>query len=327
MSSIVTRFARSRQSDHPARSANEPVFQSGEFGLVAFFEQAHHDQDAEIATPGTLVHARTGINVDFPVLGPAAKLAAARLPAAGRTLGNAGCRPRGAVQPGGRDRRRARGGGLPGLPSGHVQPGSRGPAPFSHASHARGRAARGHLSLALVAGPSGANRGRADLGRPGLHLGAGGRGAWDRRHDPGVPSRGRHDPGAGPPDQVGGLDHHDRNGRIGRPGGTDRPDRLGLRLLPGPGAEAAAQRAANPDAGRRGGGCGRHLPGTAGRGPVRRGGALLHHRVRVGRAAPLPGQLDRGLFDVRPVHHPQADLPPARPDLSGAAQTCPCTWD
>ena len=76
-------------------------------------------------------------------------------------------------------------------------------------------------------------------------------------------------------------------------------------------AEAAAQRAEDPDAGRCGGGRRRHLPGAAGRGPVRRRSPLLDHRVRVGRLAPLPGQLDRGLLDVRPVHHAEADLQPA----------------
>ena len=62
------------------------------------------------------------------------------------------------------------------------------------------------------------------------------------------------------------------------------------------------------------------LPGAAGRRPVRRRGPLLLHGLRVGGPAALPGQLDRRLFDVRPVHHPQADLQPARSDLPGTAR-------
>ena len=254
---------------------------------------------------------------------PVSVAAEARLSVAGGTLGDSRCRPRDHLQPGGRDHCRAGGRGVPGLPPGNVQRGARGSAPFPHAPHARGRTARRHLSLALVAGPARSHGGRVDLGHPGFHLGAGGRGTWDRCHDPGVSSGRRHDPGAGPVHQVGGLDHHDRHGRVGGPGRTDRPDRFGVWLLPRPGAEAAAQRAANPHAGRSGGRRRRHLPGPAGRRSLRRRGALLVHGLRVRGAPSLPGQLDRGLLDVCPVHHAEADLQLAPPDLSGTGRPAP----
>ena len=47
--------------------------------------------------------------------------------------------------------------------------------------------------------------------------------------------------------------------------------------------------------------------------------SLFLHGPRIGGAASLPGQLDRGLFDVRPVHHPEADLQPAQSVLPGIA--------
>ena len=219
-------------------------------------------------------------------------------------LGDAGGGAGGALQPGGRRHRRAGGRGVPARLAADVRPGARRAAPLPHAADARGGAA----ARSRIPGPGGwsslvPDGGRADLGHPGLHLGARGRGARDRRHDPVVSPGGGHDPGAGAVDQVGRLDHHDRHGGIGGPGGADRPDRLGLRVVPGPGAAAAARRAADPDAGRRGGRRRGDLPGAAGRGPVRRRGPLLVDGLRVGRPAALPGQLDHRLLDVRPVHH------------------------
>ena len=55
----------------------------------------------------------------------------------------------------------------------------------------------------------------------------------------------------------------------------------------------------------------------AGRGP------LFVHRLRVGGAPPLPGQLDRRLLDIRAFHHSQADFQPARPELPGTARLAP----
>ena len=49
----------------------------------------------------------------------------------------------------------------------------------------------------------------------------------------------------------------------------------------------------------------------------------IDHGHGVGGAPALPGQLDRGLLDVRPVHHPQADLRRPRPRLPRPARPAP----
>ena len=186
---------------------------------------------------------------------------------------------------------------------------------------ARG-APRGHLSLALVAGAPGRRRSagwsRACSSSPGRPRG---RGARHRRPDPRLPPRRRADPGAGPADQGGRLDHHDRHRRLGRAGGADRADRRRVRVVPGAAPPAHARRAPAADAGR---------ARPAGIGAIFRaplGGALFAGEVlystdghRVGRAAALPGQLDRRLLDVRPVHHAPADLHRARPGLPRPAR-------
>ena len=46
--------------------------------------------------------------------------------------------------------------------------------------------------------------------------------------------RGGDDPGPGPVDQGGRVDHHDRHGGLGRAGGADRADRGRVRLVAGP---------------------------------------------------------------------------------------------
>ena len=79
------------------------------------------------------------------------------------------------------------------------------------------------------------------------------------------------------------------------------------RVLKLPPSERRILMLAGAAGGRRG-----DLPGAAGRGPLRRRGPLLLDGLRVGGPAPLPGQLDRRLLDLRPVHHAQADLQPAR---------------
>ena len=210
------------------------------FGLEGSPGEAHHVLVRQSAGLGPRIHARTKIAAPLPDLGQAPGIDKAGLPATRCPLGNAGSRTDRPVQSHRRVHRRTGRRGIPALPSGHVQRGPRGPAGFSHASHARRQAACRHLPVALVAGPAGADSGGSDIGHPGLHLGSGGRGAWDRRHDPGLPSGRGHDPHASPADQVGGLDHHHRHRRVGRAGGPDRPDRLGVRILSGPGAQAAA---------------------------------------------------------------------------------------
>ena len=54
-------------------------------------------------------------------------------------------------------------------------------------------------------------------------------------------------------------------------------------------------------------------------------GPLLDHGHGVRRALALPGQLDRGLLDVRPVHHAQADLHRARRWRSTGSASCRCS--
>ena len=129
---------------------------------------------------------------------------------------------------------------------------------------------------------------------------------------------GGYDPGAGPADQVGRLDRYHRHRRIRRAGGTDRPDRLGFgsylaRVLELPPSERRILMLAGAAAG----------IGAIFRAPL--GGAFLPAKFFIpprpsnGGPAALPGQLDRGLFDVCSVHHAQADLQLARALLSGIA--------
>ena len=71
------------------------------------------------------------------------------------------------------------------------------------------------------------------------------------------------------------------------------------------------------------GGHWRHLPGTARRCSLCRRSSLFLDGLRIGSLAPLPGQLDRGLFDVCPVHHARSRSSACPTFRSRACETCP----
>ena len=110
-------------------------------------------------------------------------------------------------------------------------------------------------------------------------------------------------PGADSPAGAAGQDRRQRadprHGRIGRTRRADCADRGRLRLVSWRRAAAASCRAAHPDGGRHGRGHRGHLSRAAGRGAVRRRGALSLARLRVGSDHSRgPGQRDR-LLHVR----------------------------
>ena len=177
----------------------------------------------------------------------------------------------------------------------------------------------------VVAGAPGPDGRRPDLGPARLHAGARGRGARHRRHDPRLPPRAAGRSAARVP-LIKGVASIITIGTGGSAGQEGPIAQIGAgfgsflaRLL-----RLHAERAPAPDARRRG----RRGIGAIFRAPL--GGALFAgevlystHRDRVGGAAALPGQLDRRLLDVRPVHHAPADLHRPRPGLPRPARAAP----
>ena len=139
------------------------------------------------------------------------------------------------------------------------------------------------------------------------------------------------DPLAGADNQGDRVGHHHRLGRLGRARkGRSRRSAPGFgsalaKLLE---ADAQSERRLLTLAGAAGG------VGAIFRAPL--GGGLICDRgpvhdsaaIGVGRAAALPGQLDRGVFDVRPVHHARGRSSPCRtlalPAASGSCRCTPC---